>query len=65
MTKFFAFVEIRTKIASVFPFLFGTLFAGYTYGQLKGTETMLFFLSMLLFDMTTTEIGRASCRERV
>ena len=57
MKKFFAFVEIRTKIASLLPFLFGAAYAAYVYGRLRVAETALFFFSMILFDMATTAIN--------
>ncbi len=57
MKRFFAFVEIRTKIASLTPFLFGTAYAVHVTGRLRVTDTLLFFLSMIFFDMATTAIN--------
>ena len=51
------FVEINTKIASVFPFLVGSGYALYRYGSIKPKQTLVFFAAMLLFDMTTTAIN--------
>lgn len=54
---FLKLVEIKTKLASVFPFLIGILYVYYRYGTIKPLETLLFFVAMLLFDMTTTAIN--------
>jgi len=55
--NFLSYIEITTKIASVFPFLVGVGFAVYRYGSLRPKHTLVFFLAMLLFDMTTTAIN--------
>lgn len=55
--NFLSFVEISTKIASVFPFLVGTGYALYHYGTLQLLPTLVFFIAMLLFDMTTTALN--------
>lgn len=55
--NFLSFVEIRTKIASVFPFLVGTGYTLYRYGAVRPGPAMLFFASMLLFDLTTTALN--------
>lgn len=54
---FFKLVEIQTKLASLFPFLIGTLFVMNYYGHLNILNTLVFFGSMLAFDMTTTAIN--------
>lgn len=54
---FFKLVEIQTKIASLFPFLLGTLFAGYYFKAVNFGNTIVFFLAMIIFDMTTTAIN--------
>lgn len=54
---FFELVEIRTKLASLFPFLVGLLFSAATFGQIKAENMMLFFLAMVIFDMATTAIN--------
>ncbi len=59
MSKFLSFVEIRTKIASQLPFLFGTAYAAVHWDDLDWINTLLFFLSVLLFDMTTTAVNNA------
>ena len=55
--NFLDFVEIRTKTASVIPFLVGTGYVVFRYGYLKPQQTLVFFAAMLLFDMTTTAIN--------
>lgn len=54
---FFKLVEIQTKLASLFPFLVGSLFVLYRYETFKPVNTIIFFCSMLLFDLTTTAIN--------
>jgi len=54
---FFQLVEIQTKIASLFPFLFATLFSLYRFGNLNIQNLTLMFISLLFFDMTTTAIN--------
>ncbi|EUJ33908.1 1,4-dihydroxy-2-naphthoate octaprenyltransferase [Listeria floridensis FSL S10-1187] len=54
---FLELVEIRTKIASVYPFMFGTLFVLYKLHHLEVMNTVIFFASMLIFDLTTTAIN--------
>ncbi|WP_430535917.1 1,4-dihydroxy-2-naphthoate polyprenyltransferase [Listeria rocourtiae] len=54
---FLKLVEIQTKIASVFPFVIGTLFAVYQYSIFNWKNTLIFFSSMLIFDLTTTAIN--------
>ncbi|GGM36514.1 1,4-dihydroxy-2-naphthoate octaprenyltransferase [Paraliobacillus quinghaiensis] len=58
--SFFTFlklVEIQTKIASVFPFLVGCLFVYYRFDSFHPINTVIFFVSMLSFDLTTTAIN--------
>ncbi len=57
LNRFLQYVEIRTKIASLLPFLLGLAYAAYAYPPLNGWRTGLFFLSMLCFDMTTTALN--------
>ncbi|WP_027108554.1 1,4-dihydroxy-2-naphthoate polyprenyltransferase [Lacticigenium naphthae] len=54
---FLRLVEIQTKIASLIPFLLGILFSLYYFNQIDWTNTVLFFIAMLVFDMTTTAIN--------
>ncbi len=57
MKRFFEFTEIKTKIASVLPFLLGVLYSLYAYKSLSIRNTVLFFISMIIFDMTTTALN--------
>jgi len=55
--SFFKLVEIQTKIASVFPFLVGTLFAFYRYEAFKPINFLIMFISLISIDMATTAIN--------
>lgn len=55
--KFLDYIEIKTKITSVFAFLFTIAFLLYTERKIDWTRTAVFFLSMFLFDLTTTAIN--------
>ncbi|SFG15980.1 1,4-dihydroxy-2-naphthoate polyprenyltransferase [Sporolactobacillus nakayamae] len=57
LRAFLKLVEIQTKLASLFPFLVGCLFVSYRFHQLNPINTLIFFSSMLLFDMTATAIN--------
>ena len=54
---FLQLVEIQTKVASVIPFIFGTLYAYYHFGEFHLLPFLLMLLSLLAFDMTTTAIN--------
>ena len=47
-------VELRTKIASVIPFVVGLLYSIWTFGNFNVVNMGLFFVGMLCFDMATT-----------
>ena len=47
-------VELRTKIASVIPFIVGLLYSIWTFGNFNAVNMALFFIGMLSFDMATT-----------
>ncbi len=47
---FLEFVEIKTKLASLFPFVLGTLFTLYHFGSINALNTILFFIGWC-FDM--------------
>ncbi len=57
LSNFFSFVEIKTKIASVVPFLVGAGYTIYRNGSLDRYKTLVFFVAMLIFDMTATAIN--------
>ena len=54
---FLEFVEIRTKIASVFPMLLGFLWTGYHYQQFNWLNSLIFAIAVISFDMCTTAIN--------
>ena len=47
-------VELRTKIASVIPFVVGLLYSIWTFGNFNIVNMVLFFIGMVCFDMATT-----------
>ena len=57
ITVFLELVEIRTKLASLLPFIIGLLFAVYHFGEFNPLNTAVFFACMIIFDMTTTAIN--------
>lgn len=57
LRKFLEFVEIRTKITSLLPFLMSLAYLFYRKQPVNGMRTLLFFSSMFLFDLTTTAIN--------
>lgn len=54
---FLELVEIKTKIASIYPFLIGILFSLTYFKEWHFVNTVLFFIGMIVFDMTTTAIN--------
>lgn len=54
---FLEFVELKTKVASVFPMLIGLLWSQYYYQQLNWLNTLLFIVAVICFDMCTTAIN--------
>ncbi len=57
LVRFLRYVEIQTKLASVLPFLLGLAYAWLVYGRIQPVNTLLFFTSMLCFDMATTALN--------
>ncbi|WP_395350749.1 1,4-dihydroxy-2-naphthoate polyprenyltransferase [Levilactobacillus parabrevis] len=51
LSIFFELVEIKAKIASVWPFLLGLIFVQANFHQLNWGIMALFFIAMLLFNM--------------
>jgi 1,4-dihydroxy-2-naphthoate octaprenyltransferase len=51
------FVEIQTKVASVFPAILGIMYGYYRYGRLEWENALLMFFSLLCIDMMTTGIN--------
>lgn len=56
---FLEFVELKTKVASVFPMTIGILWAFYRYQIFNWLNTLLFVLAVLSFDMCTTAINNS------
>ncbi|HFI0215806.1 TPA: 1,4-dihydroxy-2-naphthoate polyprenyltransferase [Streptococcus suis] len=56
---FLEFVELKTKVASVFPMTLGILWATYRYQTFNWLNTLLFVLAVLSFDMCTTAINNS------
>lgn len=55
--NFLDYVELRTKITSFFAFLMTIAYLVYKGNEIKSDLTIIFFLAMFLFDMTTTAIN--------
>jgi 1,4-dihydroxy-2-naphthoate octaprenyltransferase len=55
--SFLKFVELPTKVASMIPFLMGTLYALYRFEDFYVLRFGLMFVSLLSFDMATTAIN--------
>lgn len=54
---FLEFVELKTKVASVFPMCIGFAWSQWQYHQLNVTNSLLFALAVIAFDMCTTAIN--------
>jgi len=54
---FLEVVEARTKLASILPFMVGTLFEVVYFDHVNWVNTGVFFIAMLLFDMATTALN--------
>jgi len=57
LTNFFKFVEIQTKLASMLPFIIGTLYSMYRYKSFVLKNFIIMGISLLAFDMATTAIN--------
>lgn len=55
--SFLKLVEIQTKVASMVPFLMGSVVACYRYNKFNWINFLFMFLSLLCFDMATTAIN--------
>ncbi|WP_440960977.1 1,4-dihydroxy-2-naphthoate polyprenyltransferase [Paenibacillus nitricinens] len=55
--SFLRFVELPTKVASMIPFLMGTLYALHRFEDFYVLRFGLMFVSLLSFDMATTAIN--------
>lgn len=59
LPAFLEFVEMKTKVASVFPMTLGILWAIYRYQTFNWLNTLLFIIAVLSFDMCTTAINNS------
>ncbi len=64
LRKFLDLVEIRTKVASVIPFITGVVYTIYRYQRLRVDVLLLFFFSMLCIDMATTAMNHLADSNR-
>ncbi len=55
--QFLEFVEIRTKLASIFPMFIGFAWTHYYYKHFAWLPSLIFFLGALCFDMCVTSIN--------
>lgn len=56
-TSLVSLVEPRTKVASSLSFIFGSLYAYYTFNTFNSFRAVIMFCSMFLFDMAITAIN--------
>lgn len=56
---FLEFVDIKTKVASVFPMLIGFVWAQLHYHNFNVANSILFAIAVISFDMCTTAINNA------
>ena len=55
--SFLKLVEIQTKVASIIPFLLGTLFVLFYYNSFNLLNFFYMLVSLLCIDMSTTTIN--------
>lgn len=55
--RFFNYIEIKTKITSIFAFLMTIAYVYYIGRPINWKLTSIFFASMFIFDLTTTAIN--------
>lgn len=54
---FFKYVEIQTKVASQVPFWVAVLYAAWRFAAIDPLNGLLFFISLLAVDLTTTAVN--------
>ena len=54
---FFKLVELRTKSASILPYLVGTLFAVVYFEQFELVNALIMFISLISIDLATTTLN--------
>ncbi|MDD4772639.1 MAG: UbiA family prenyltransferase [Eubacteriales bacterium] len=57
LSRYFSFVEITTKITSVFAFIYAVSYMFYVNRLPDSRKTLVFFASMFIFDLTATAIN--------
>lgn len=57
INRFFNYIEIKTKITSLFAFLMTLAYIFYIERPINWILTLMFFASMFVFDLTTTAIN--------
>lgn len=57
LRSFLQFIEIQTKLASMVPFIVGTLYSLYRYKIFNLKNFVIMGISLLAFDMATTAIN--------
>lgn len=57
LISFLKFIEIQTKLASIIPFMVGTLYSLYRYKSFNLKNFIIMGISLLAFDMATTAIN--------
>lgn len=60
LQAFLKLVEIRTKVASMLPFLAGIFFALYRFNAFNALNSVLFFICLICLDMFTTALNNYS-----
>ena len=55
--SFLKLVEIQTKVASMIPFILGTVYSLYRFNKFNALNFLLMFISLLTIDMTTTAVN--------
>jgi len=57
LKRFLDFVEIRTKLATIFPFLTALAYVFYSTGRINVKSTLIYIPAALLLDMAVTAIN--------
>lgn len=57
MKRFLNYIEIQTKITSLFPFVLTLAYLVFSKQNIQVLPTLVFFVGMFVFDLTTTAIN--------
>nr|WP_018369486.1 1,4-dihydroxy-2-naphthoate polyprenyltransferase [Streptococcus marimammalium] len=57
LISFIEFVELKTKVASIFPMLISFLWSQYYYHIFNTLNSLIFIIAVISFDMCTTAIN--------